>query len=137
MSFLIPPIAWFVACFVPGTFDDEPGPVETGESRRSLRSRGPRPWRSLRGVYGYPEIGYFLAEQRSKSRFLLSALSVCVFWILSGTLTTWALSLYLGYSREAIGDLYPFGLKMFLKNLLIYGSNKVDYFIIAKRMPRP
>lgn len=40
----------------------------------------------------------------------------------------------LGFSRAAIRDLFSFGLKMFLKNLLIYGSNKVDYFIIAKRM---
>jgi O-antigen/teichoic acid export membrane protein len=38
------------------------------------------------------------------------------------------------YSHAAIKDLYSFGLNIFLKNLLVYGSDKIDYLIIGKQL---
>ncbi len=40
----------------------------------------------------------------------------------------------LRFNAEAMRDLYGFGFKVFFKNLLIFGSDKVDYFIIAKQL---
>jgi len=40
----------------------------------------------------------------------------------------------LRYKHAAMKDLFSFGLNMFLKNLLRYSSEKVDYFIIGKQL---
>jgi PST family polysaccharide transporter len=38
------------------------------------------------------------------------------------------------YNHAAMKELFSFGLNIFVKNLLIYGSDKVDYFIIGKQL---
>jgi O-antigen/teichoic acid export membrane protein len=38
------------------------------------------------------------------------------------------------YRQAAMKELFSFGLNIFLKNLLVYGSDKVDYFIIGKQL---
>jgi len=38
------------------------------------------------------------------------------------------------YRQEAMKELFSFGLNIFLKNLLVYASDKVDYFIIGKQL---
>jgi teichuronic acid exporter len=40
----------------------------------------------------------------------------------------------LRYSHAAMKDLYSFGLKMFTKNLLVYGAERIDYVLIALRL---
>ncbi|MFQ5729767.1 MAG: lipopolysaccharide biosynthesis protein [Waddliaceae bacterium] len=38
------------------------------------------------------------------------------------------------YKHKAMKDLFSFGIHMFMKRLLIYGSDKADYLIIGKRL---
>lgn len=38
------------------------------------------------------------------------------------------------YNHAAMRELFSFGINIFVKNLLIYGSDKVDYFIIGKQL---
>jgi O-antigen/teichoic acid export membrane protein len=38
------------------------------------------------------------------------------------------------YNQAAMKELFSFGLNIFFKNLLIYGSDKVDYFVIGKQL---
>ena len=38
------------------------------------------------------------------------------------------------YNQAAAKELFSFGLSIFFKNLLIYGSDKVDYFVIGKQL---
>jgi PST family polysaccharide transporter len=38
------------------------------------------------------------------------------------------------YNHSAMKDLYFYGLNIFLKNLLIYASDKIDYFIVGKTL---
>ncbi|MFQ5598025.1 MAG: lipopolysaccharide biosynthesis protein [Nitrospiria bacterium] len=40
----------------------------------------------------------------------------------------------LRFNGEAMRELSGFGFKVFIKDLLVFGSDKVDYFIIAKRL---
>ena len=40
----------------------------------------------------------------------------------------------LRYSHAAMKDIYAFGLGVFLKNLVIYGSDSIDYLIIGKQL---
>jgi PST family polysaccharide transporter len=40
----------------------------------------------------------------------------------------------LRFSARAMRDLFSFGFNIFLKNLLIYGSDKIDYLITGKRL---
>jgi len=40
----------------------------------------------------------------------------------------------LKYRHEAMQDLFSFGAGVFLKRLLVYGSDKIDFFVIGKRL---
>ena len=56
---------------------------------------------------------------------------------LSGTIVLVRISGWrprLRYRHSAMRDLYTFGAGMFVKNLLIYATDKIDYLIIGKRL---
>jgi len=61
--------------------------------------------------------------------------------LVSGSLVSTIMLLYFSgwrpipkYDHSAMKDLYSFGMGMFLKNLITYSSDKIDYFIIGLKL---